>query len=290
MSPVVLDALAEGWAQIALALFTTFTSSGIVGYVICAIYLLTRSDDDARMRIGRFLIIPLGAVIFGLIASTNHLGRPSNTLYVLSGIGRSPLSNEVVAVVVFTGLAWIAWLTSFGHRRGRTIMKVMLVVSLPAAVASLVFMANAYSIDTIITWSLPSAQMGLRLAGLTGGPMLALCALVAGGEDRPRLFLGLIIACTIAAIIGSLVQMMQYLALDSVESGLLRASELVPFYPACIVVSLALTLGSQVIGIMRLHAHEPLKVPTAALMTTMVLAGILLVRFCFYCTHLTAGI
>lgn len=290
MSPVVLGALNEGWAQIALALFTTFTSSGIVACALCAVHLLTGSrEDDARMRAGRFLIVPLGAVIFGLIASTNHLGRPSNTLYVLSGVGRSPLSNEVVAVVVFTGLVWIAWLASFGGSKGRVLMKALLALSLPVAVAALAFMANAYSIDAIVTWALPYTPINLLLTSFAGGSMLALCALVAAKDARPRSIVALMILCVAATVAGVVVQTMQYLALDSVTSGLQRASDLVPFYPLCIGSFAILVLGAQIIGAVRLREQRSLRTPQAVLMTIMVLAGTFVVRFAFYCMHLTAG-
>ena len=99
--------------EITLVLFTTIAPAGVVGYLIMAASIM-RSRDDARANaIGRYLVVPLVLAITGLIASATHLGTPANALYVITGIGRSPLSNEVVAAVVFLALGGIYWILSF---------------------------------------------------------------------------------------------------------------------------------------------------------------------------------
>lgn len=55
-------------------------------------------DEKGRARLAHATVIPLLVSMVGLVASATHLGTPANALYVLTGVGRSPLSNEVERV------------------------------------------------------------------------------------------------------------------------------------------------------------------------------------------------
>ena len=290
MTPLAQQALAEGASQISLVLCTTATPAGIVACVAITCYVLARRRPPADCaRLQRFLIIPLAAVILGLIASTNHLGRPSNTLYVLMGVGRSPLSNEVVAVVVFTGLAWLGWLLSFARGRGLRAARVLLALSLPAAVFALARIAGAYSIATVITWSLPYTPANLVLAALTGGPVLALCVFSAAKVDPGRAAAAALATGIIAGIALTASECLQYAALQSLQSGLYRAADLVPFYPGCIAGPAALIACGLAVLAVPLARRVPLSTARCAGCAALVLAGLAVARFAFYCLRLTAG-
>lgn len=290
MTPLVQRSLAEGVSQLSLALFTTTTSAGIVACVIITCYVLvSRRRPEECARLQRHLIIPLAAVIIGLIASTNHLGRPSNTLYVLMGIGRSPLSNEVVAVVVFTGLAWLGWLLSFARGRGLRVARVLLALSLPAAAFALLRIANAYSIATVITWALPYTPVNLLLAGLTGGPVLALCAFAKAKVNLRPAAVPALTTSAVAAACLTVSECLQCATLQTLESGLYRAVDLVPFYPGCIAASTALIVCGLAVLAVPLARKAPPSVRRCAACAFLVLVGLFIVRFAFYCLRLTAG-
>ncbi|MCI8468414.1 MAG: dimethyl sulfoxide reductase anchor subunit [Eggerthellaceae bacterium] len=291
MGPLASAALAEGVTQLSLALFTTATTGGIVACLIVVCYVLAHHRDAATcVRLQRFLIIPLAAVIIGLIASTTHLGRPSNTLYVLMGVGRSPLSNEVVAVVAFTGLAWLGWLLSFARGRLLGVARALLVVSLPAGAFAIFRIASAYSIATIITWALPYTQVNLMLVGLVSGPVLALLLFAAAGVAPGRLApLGMGVSL-VAAVCLTVSEALQCLTLRGLESGLYPAADLVPFYPGCIAASAVLIAAALAVLALPLIRRAPLGIGRCAGATALVFAGIFIVRFAFYCMRLTAGI
>ena len=94
----------------------------------------------------------------GLIASATHLGNPSNALYVFTGVGRSPLSTEVFAAVIFLALAGVFWLYSFAERPHVGLQRGLLAAIDVAIVAFVVAVAFAYSVDTILTWSAAGAR------------------------------------------------------------------------------------------------------------------------------------
>lgn len=290
MSSLMQAALSEGMAQASLAVFTTTASGGVVACIILAVYVLAHPTDDERcLYLRRFLIIPLAAVILGLIASTNHLGRPSNTLYVLTGVGRSPLSNEVVAVAAFTGFTWIAWLLSFARQRFRKAVKALLVVSVLTGVLSLSRMAGAYSIDTIITWAIPYTQVNLILAGLASGPLLALVALRAAEAGSRRLAMALVAVGALMAVLLAVSESLQYLAFQDLQGGLYQAADLVRFYPACIVASITAMGAGIAVAAVPLIRSRPLGVPQCVAACLLSFAGVFIVRFAFYCMRLTAG-
>lgn len=91
----------------------------------------------------------------GLIASATHLGNPSNALYVFTGVGRSPLSTEVFAAVIFLSLAGVFWLYSFAEHPRVGLQRGLLAAIDVAIVAFVLAVAFAYHVDTILTWSLP---------------------------------------------------------------------------------------------------------------------------------------
>lgn len=291
MSPLVETALAEGVVQLSLAFFTTATPGGIIACLIVACYVLAHPADDERsVYLRRFLIIPLAAVILGLIASTNHLGRPSNTLYVLVGVGRSPLSNEVAAVVAFTGLMWIAWLLSFAKARFRKAVKVLLGLSVLMGIWSISRIAGAYSIDTVVTWNLPYTAANLVLASLVSGPGLALVAFRAAGIRHRRLYGVALGAIAVFALALAVLEFLQYEALQDLQSGLYGASELVPFYPACIIVSTVLIGSGILVGALPLLQKRQAGVGFLVAGSVLVFGGVFIVRFVFYCMRLTAGL
>ena len=99
--------------EITLVLFTSIAPAGVVGFIMMAWVAFSTTDKARADAASRHLVIPLTLAITGLIASATHLGTPANALYVISGIGRSPLSNEVVAAVAFLAIGGVYWIASF---------------------------------------------------------------------------------------------------------------------------------------------------------------------------------
>lgn len=170
-----MDGFSLAFGEITLVLFTTLAPSGAVAYLIMGLPVLVgRAQDEAARRLNRWSCLPLVVTMVGLIASATHLGNPSNALYVFTGVGRSPLSTEVFAAVIFLALAGVFWLYSFAERPRVGLQRGLLAAIDVAIVAFVVAVAFAYNVDTILTWSLPLVPVSLLLNALLGGPLLAL--------------------------------------------------------------------------------------------------------------------
>lgn len=167
-----MDGFSLAFGEITLVLFTTLAPSGAVAYLIMGLPVLVgRAQDEAARRLNQWSCLPLVVTMVGLIASATHLGNPSNALYVFTGVGRSPLSTEVFAAVIFLALAGVFWLYSFAERPRVGLQRGLLAA---IDVAFVVAVAFAYNVDTILTWSLPLVPVSLLLNALFGGPLLAL--------------------------------------------------------------------------------------------------------------------
>lgn len=170
-----MDGFSLAFGEITLVLFTTLAPSGAVACLIMGLPVLVgRAQDEAARRLNRWSCLPLVVTMVGLIASATHLGNPSNALYVFTGVGRSPLSTEVFAAVIFLALAGVFWLYSFAERPRVGLQRGLLAAIDVAIVAFVVAVAFAYNVDTILTWSLPLVPVSLLLNALFGGPLLAL--------------------------------------------------------------------------------------------------------------------
>ncbi len=174
-----------GWAnaieEFPLVLFTTLTPSAVVAYLIVAIGTLSRdlggSDDLERARLRNSLVVTLVLASIGLIAAALHLGNPANALYVFAGVGRSPLSNEVLAVIAFLMLSGVFWMLQFSVEPHRTAMGLLYALIAVAAVIVIALIGYAYHVDTVLTWVVWQVPASIAMNALLGGVIVAECAL-----------------------------------------------------------------------------------------------------------------
>lgn len=170
-----MDGFSLAFGEITLVLFTTLAPSGALAYLIMGLPVLVgRAQGEAARRLNQWSCLPPVIAMVGLIASATHLGNPSNALYVFTGVGRSPLSTEVFAAVIFLALAGVFWLYSFAEHPRVGLQRGLLAAIDVAIVVFVLAVAFAYNVDTILTWSLPLVPVSLVLNALFGGPLLAL--------------------------------------------------------------------------------------------------------------------
>ena len=283
----------QGLEQVTLALFTTLAPAGTVAFAVMALLLLFGGlAPQDRERVAHFLVLPLGVAVVGFIGSATHLGKPSNALYVLSGIGRSPLSNEVVASVAFFALAGLSWYASFSCRSwAQGLQKACMALACCAGVWQVFEIANAYSIRTISTWSMPMVQVNLAMGALMGGSVLAIAAFsFAGQRDRRRLFVALLVLALLASVVAAVSQGLQLASLQDMRNSTVRASDLAPWYACGIAVSAVLAIASVAVDGIALRLHREVRPLAASVSVAVMFCGVFVVRFAFYCLHMTVGL
>ena len=292
--------------EITLVLFTTIAPAGVMGYLTMALAIVLSRDEERAAAISRYLVVPLVLAISGLIASATHLGTPANALYVITGIGRSPLSNEVVAAVAFLALGGVYWILSFRDDLRRPFRVAWLAATAAAGFVFVGYIAVAYSVPPVPTWNLPTAPLTLWLNALSSGPLVGLFGLLLARQEPNRGMVAALLALVaLAAAVNAAVLGMQWQELPGIVTTTTRAVDLVPAMPlaigayaACEAVAVALGgIGAlrRVIG----TGDDPFAAAQRARIVRLALTGAsalltlaacFAVRFTFYALHMTLGV
>lgn len=293
---------ANALSEITLVLFTTLAPSGAVAFFLMSIPLIRGGlDRETHVRIDKALAIPLVASLAGLVASATHLGNPANALYVLTGVGRSPLSNEVVCAVTFLTFAGVYWLYSFALNPRRGLQRALTVCSCISAIAFVTAVAFAYSAHTIISWDTVFSPLTLWLNALSGGPLLAIVGLrVARWKSAGNRYEQVMLVFSLGALIACLVAyVLQGAALKSIENSWTTAAQLVPGYAGAVIAFALLAACGIALDAPTLfkrsktpapHKETTISILRASIACSLALAGIFVMRFTFYMMHMTTGI
>ena len=260
--------------EVTLVLFTTLAPSGAIALVlVAAVLLLPKLESTMRARISTFMCIPLVVTMVGLLASATHLGNPANALYVFLHVGSSPLSNEVVSAVGLLACSGLYWL---------------------------------YSVDTIVTWSLPTVPISLWLNALVGGPLLAAITLYAAQWRALAGRFGLLLMTVpfIALAANMAAYIVQGRLLNGVANSVVAAADLVPHYRTMLLVFALMCFAGCVLAAFTMHAVSREAVAHGGgelafskrvlvrllVSCLLVFAGIFVMRFAFYMMHLMVGL
>lgn len=292
--------------EITLVLFTTIAPAGVMGYLTMALAIVLARDEERAGTISRYLVVPLVLAISGLIASATHLGTPANALYVITGIGRSPLSNEVVAAVAFLALGGVYWILSFRDDLRRSFRVAWLAATAVAGFVFVGYIAVAYSVPSVPTWNLPTAPLTLWLNALSSGPLVGLFGLLlARQEPSGRMTAVLLTLATLAAVGNAAVLGMQWQELGGIATTTTRAVDLVPAMPlvigayaACEAIAIALggagalrrTIGGGNDPFAAAQRTRAARLALTATSAVLALAACFAVRFTFYALHMTLGV
>ena len=291
-------------SEITLVLFTTIAPAGAVGYMAMIVASFCSSDESAARRIERYLVVPLVFAISGLIASATHLGTPANALYVITGIGRSPLSNEVAAAVAFLAFGGVYWFLAFRDEVAPILRRILAVAVITAGVAFVSMIAFAYSVNTVPTWDLPTVPIMLCFAALASGPFVGFLGIEASGAGASGLFRRACLAvAAVSAAANLVVLVIEMGMLSGVATTVQAAKDLVPWFPGvavafalCEAAALVLavlaprfSLKGQEGGATGSATRAPGSVIVLSAAALLSLAGCFAVRFAFYAMHMTSG-
>lgn len=281
----------SGFDSFSLALFTSLAPAGVVAFIVLACARLGTRNHDAAVRIDRMIALPFSVALVGFIASATHLGTPANALHVFSGIGRSPLSNEVLSAVAFLFLVGSYWMTAFKQRFPDAVARPWLALSCVAGVVLITATSTAYSVHTVPTWDTPYSPANLVLSALLAGPILGMLFLEIARARIFRLEIGLLAAACLALIVGTVVLAMHDASLSLVANNEIAATSLAPRYPAAIAAHLVLSIAGVAAAGLSLRrgqaARLTLILRTAA--SVLALAAVLVTRIVFYNLHMTVG-
>lgn len=242
--------LGTALGEITLVLFTTMAPAGTFALMIMGAFALKGGlREEERAAVDRFTCVPLVVALIGLVASATHLRNPANTLYVLAGVGRSPLSNEVVSGVMFFGVAGVYWLTSFSEKPNVALRRVVLVLIEIAGAFFITAIAFAYDVKTIVTWHTAFVPAALWFNALTAGPVIAALSLYLARypfvSARRRVFLPAF--SVLSCIANTAVYVLQGIDLRGLENSMTSAVQQAPGFLAAVPVFAVLSFAAAIV-------------------------------------------
>ena len=283
--------MTSGFDAFSLAVFTSLAPAGAVAFVTLAFARLGVANHKAAVRLDRMLALPFSVVLVGFIASATHLGTPANALHVFTGIGRSPLSNEVLAAVAFLFLAGSYWMAAFKERFPDSLARPWLLLGIAAACALVICTSMAYAVRTVPTWDTAFTPMNLALGALLAGPVLGLLFLEAA-RARPRaLEMALAGIACVALAAGCAVLAAHAESMGGIANNGVAATALAPHYGAAVVAHLVLGALGVAAAAWSVRRGQPerltliLRIAAAAL----TFSAVFVTRIGFYHLHMTVG-
>lgn len=282
--------MGAGFNAHTLAVFTALAPCGAVCWLLLAGYFYANRDMDeiARTRFDKLVFLPVAVAWAGFIASATHLGTPANALYVVNGVGRSPLSNEVVATVAFLFFSGVYWLYTFRMGHSRVIAGILMACACASAAASVVFMSVAYQVSTVPSWDCAYSVANLVFTGVFSGASLAICVVRTMHPSACRWGWFFVVLSVAALVVGSATMLMHADWLAGVANNTATALDGALGYVAAIVVHAVLGgagLLLQMLGIQGRAASGR----RCWMGFALVLASTLLVRLPFYSSYLSLG-
>ncbi|OLQ90078.1 hypothetical protein BIY21_13965 [Vibrio ponticus] len=131
--------------------FFTFLAQTAVGIVVLSTlaFLIGKMN---RKQHEKALYAAFVALAFGGIASLTHLGQPLKALNALNAIGQSPMSNEIIATIMFGGLLFAA-MVCLKVRQGSNTVKAVSLFSSFAGIVLVHTIPTIYTIESVAAWN-----------------------------------------------------------------------------------------------------------------------------------------
>ncbi len=281
------------FAELPLAIFTTLAPLGAGSFVALALAFLTVDFSEEQLkRVDALTFVPLGVVLVGFAASFMHLASPLHAPYVLSGIGSSPLSNEIFVGSVFLVLSFVYAILAVRGKLSRSVRTGFSIVVALAGLVFALFTGMAYVIETISSWNtflVPLQMVGFSLLGGIGLGLLVLVLAGVSDEARKSSFkVGAILMIAVGLVFSLLGLCGQVILVNSQFTVAVAGADLVAqVLPslACAVVCLTLA-GIAAVAFFFAKRSLSLVVPA----TVFAVVGVFLARLVFYALQLSVGL
>ncbi|MDO5044628.1 MAG: dimethyl sulfoxide reductase anchor subunit [Coriobacteriia bacterium] len=292
-------------SELALIVFTTLTPIASISCAFIALRLLALKDVNliSFKKLSNLFWLPLLTALLGLIAAAAHLGNPENVLYVLFGVGRSPLSNEVISLVIFLGFTSIYWLYSFSLKPKIAFIKILLLLIVLSALVFQWFVGIAYNVTTIISWNTIYSPLNMWLLSLVGASLftLVLWSYVWPGELkstkhrtsirnlRPDETL-LVIVGLLSFIASLIVLPLWYEHIATMRNALVSVTLLLPHFRLFVIAYALFTIVSFGLFVLSKRQAARSKFILSFLACLTMFLGVFVIRWSFYMIHMTAGL
>lgn len=280
-------------AELPLALFTTLAPVGAGAFIALAVaFFTTKFSDEQLKKIDRMTTIPVVVLVAGFICAFFHLASPMHAFGVFAGLGASPLSNELLAGVVFAVLAIVYWIVALAGKLGEGARKGFAAVVAVMAVVFACFTGAAYMMETIASWNTPMVPVAVLGFSLLGGICLGVLVLALSGalEDAAKggfkmAALAVLIVGLVLGVAGLLVQVM---SVSGMGNALVDGADLVAAASAPMWIGVVCMVVAAAAAFMALRNTKSTALAAAA--PVLAVVGVFAARLAFYAVQLSVGL
>lgn len=280
-------------AEMPLALFTTLAPVGAGAFIALAVaFFTTKFSDEQLKKIDRMTTIPVVVLVAGFICAFFHLASPMHAFGVFAGLGASPLSNELLAGVVFAVLAIVYWIVALAGKLGEGARKGSAAVVAVMAVVFACFTGAAYMMETIASWNTPMVPVAVLGFSLLGGICLGVLVLALSGalEDAAKggfkmAALAVLIVGLVLGVAGLLVQVM---SVSGMGNALVDGADLVAAASAPMWIGVVCMVVAAAAAFMALRNTKSTALAAAA--PVLAVVGVFAARLAFYAVQLSVGL
>ena len=280
-------------AELPLALFTTLAPIGAGAFIALAVaFFTTKFSDEQLKKIDRMTTIPVVVLVAGFICAFFHLASPMHAFGVFAGLGASPLSNELLAGVVFAVLAIVYWIVALAGKLGEGARKGFAAVVAVMAIVLACFTGAAYMMETIVSWNTPMVPVAVLGFSLLGGVSLGVLVLALSGalEDAAKggfkmAALAVLVIGLVLGVVGLLVQVM---SVSGMGNALVDGADLVAAASAPMWIGVVCMVVAAAAAFMALRNSKSTALAAAA--PVLAIVGVFAARLAFYAVQLSVGL
>ena len=280
-------------AELPLALFTTLAPIGAGAFIALAVaFFTTKFSDEQLKKIDRMTTIPVVVLVAGFICAFFHLASPMHAFGVFAGLSASPLSNELLAGVVFAVLAIVYWIVALAGKLGEGARKGFAAVVAVMAVVLACFTGAAYMMETIASWNTPMVPVAVLGFSLLGGICLGVLVLALSGalEDAAKggfkmAALAVLVVGLVLGVVGLLVQVMN---VSGMSNALVDGADLVAAASAPMWIGVVCMVVAAAAAFMALRNSKSTALAAAA--PVLAIVGVFAARLAFYAVQLSVGL
>lgn len=280
-------------AELPLALFITLAPIGAGAFIALAVaFFTTKFSDEQLKKIDRMTTIPVVVLVAGFICAFFHLASPMHAFGVFAGVGASPLSNELLAGVVFAVLAIVYWIVALAGKLGEGARKGFAAVVAVMAVVFACFTGAAYMMETIASWNTPMVPVAVLGFSLLGGVSLGVLVLALSGALEDAAKGGFKMAAPVVLIVGLVLGvaglLVQVMSVSGMGNALVDGADLVAAASAPMWIGVVCMVVAAAAAFMALRNSKSTALAAAA--PVLAIVGVFAARLAFYAVQLSVGL
>lgn len=280
-------------AELPLALFTTLAPIGAGAFIALAVaFFTTKFSDEQLKKIDRMTTIPVVVLVAGFICAFFHLASPMHAFGVFAGLGASPLSNELLAGVVFAVLAIVYWIVALAGKLGEGARKGFAAVVAVMAVVFACFTGAAYMMETIASWNTPMVPVAVLGFSLLGGVSLGVLVLALSGALEDAAKGGFKMAAPVVLVVGLVLGiaglLVQVMSVSGMGNALVDGADLVAAASAPVWIGVVCMVVAAAAAFMALRNSKSTALAVAA--PVLAIVGVFAARLAFYAVQLSVGL